>query len=216
MAGRVLVKICGLTRREDVAAAVAAGADLVGFVFAASPRRVTPGKVLEIGAGVPAAVKKVGVFVDERPERVVEIARTCGLDLVQLHGGEDEAYCRRILAAGCDFIKVFRLGRDRRPPTAAFPGSWALLFDTFLPGMAGGGGRTFDWNLVSGWSGRRFFLAGGLDPGNVGRALALTRPFGVDVSSGVESAPGIKDHEKIKRFVTAVHDCRRGSGVAAR
>jgi phosphoribosylanthranilate isomerase len=207
---RTKIKICGLTRAEDVAVAARLGADYLGFILAPSPRRVTPERVAGITAGVAGKSQKVGVFVDAPLEEVIKAVEIAGLDLVQLHGSEDEDYAGRLSAAGIRFIKVFRLGRDRRPPVTAFPGAEALLFDTFLPGIAGGAGKSFDWKLVSGWSGAPFFLAGGLNPENVAEALALTRPYGVDVSSGVEAAPGIKDHARIKAFITAV---RAGDGL---
>ena len=205
---RTRIKICGLTRAEDVETAARLGADYLGFILAESPRRIAPERIAAITAGLSGPAKKLGVFVDAPVDEVVGAVEVAGLDLVQLHGAENEDYANRLTAAGIEFIKVFRLGSGQRPPTAAFPGAAALLFDTFLPGVAGGAGKSFDWSLVAGWTGSQFFLAGGLNPENVALALGRTRPFGVDVSSGVETAPGIKDPEKMKRFITAVraHD----------
>ena len=202
--GRTRIKICGLTKVEDVEAAVALGADCLGFVLAPSPRRVSPEQIAEITAGVPAGISKIGVFVDAPVAGVIETVKSAALDLVQLHGSEDEIYTGHLRRAGIGFIKVYRLGRDRGLPAAVPPGCRALLFDTFLPGIAGGAGRSFDWSLVADWTGAPFFLAGGLEPGNVTRALEMVEPYGVDVSSGVEAAPGVKDYDKLKRFINAV------------
>ena len=152
-ASRTRIKICGLTRAGDVRAAARLGADYLGFILAPSPRRVTPERVAALTAGLSGRVQKVGVFVDAPLDEVIAAVATAGLDLVQLHGTEDEAYADRLTAAGIAYIKVLRLGRERRPPAAAFPGAAALLFDTFLPDRAGGGGKVFDWSLVAGWSG---------------------------------------------------------------
>ncbi len=202
------IKICGLTRREDVLAAAELGADLLGFVFAESPRRVSPERMVEISAGLPDGVLKVGVFVDAPLVKVKEIAAFCALDVLQLHGAESSDYGRALNAY--KVLKVFRLGGGHKLPETSSSSYWAALFDTWLPEIAGGGGKVFDWRLVAPWSGKRFFLAGGLTPENIGEALALTRPFGVDVSSGVESSPGIKDATKIRKFIAAVRKADKG------
>ncbi|MBN2808313.1 MAG: phosphoribosylanthranilate isomerase [Deltaproteobacteria bacterium] len=205
------IKICGLTRRHDALLAAELGADLLGFIFANSPRRITPEKMREIAAGLPAEILKVGVFVDAPLAEVKEIAASCALDVVQLHGSEDLDYVQSL--GGVKVLKVFRLGSGRKPPESALSSCWATLFDTWLPEQAGGGGRVFDWQLVKPWAGRRFFLAGGLTPENVGTAIADTEPFGVDVSSGVEISPGVKDPEKIRKFIEAVRNKNnRGEG----
>ncbi|MEA3348795.1 MAG: phosphoribosylanthranilate isomerase [Pseudomonadota bacterium] len=196
------IKICGLTRRQDVLSAGDLGADLLGFVFAKSPRRVSPERMVEISAWLPEGVLKVGVFVDVPLAEIQDIAVFCALDVLQLHGSEDLDYCRALNAY--KVLKVFRLGGGRNLPESSLASYWATLFDTWLPDMAGGGGKVFDWRQVLPWSGRRFFLAGGLTPENIGDAITMTRPFGVDVSSGVESSPGIKDPVKIRKFIKAV------------
>ncbi|MCD6293291.1 MAG: phosphoribosylanthranilate isomerase [Deltaproteobacteria bacterium] len=197
------IKICGLTLRQDVLAAADLGADLLGFVFAKSSRQVSPERMVEISAGLPESVLKVGVFVDAPLTEIKEIAAFCALDILQLHGSEDLDYCRALDAY--KLLKVFRLGQPGGVlPEASASAFWATLFDTWLPDQAGGGGRVFDWQQVLPWSGSRFFLAGGLTPENVGAAISMTRPFGVDISSGVESSPGIKDSAKIKKFIIAV------------
>ena len=202
------IKICGLTRRDDVLQAAELGADLLGFVFAKSPRRVTPERVVEISAGLPKEILKVGVFVDASLAEVKDIAAFCGLDVLQLHGAEDSDYCRALNSF--KLLKVVRLGVGRNLPDSSLSSYWATLFDTWLPDQAGGGGKVFDWRQVLPWSGRRFFLAGGLTPENVGRAIAMTKPFGVDVSSGVEISPGIKDATKIRKFIAAVRKADKG------
>ena len=207
------IKICGLTRREDVVSAVDLGADLLGFVFAESPRRVSPETVAEISAGLPEKILKVGVFVDAPLAEVREIAAFCALDVLQLHGTESPDYGRVLNAY--KVLKVFRLGGGCKLPESSLSSYWAALFDTWLPDMAGGGGKVFDWRQVLPWSGRRFFLAGGLTPENVGQAIEMTSPFGVDVSSGVEISPGIKDAVKIRKFVEAVKKADMGSTVIA-
>ncbi|MCD6533489.1 MAG: phosphoribosylanthranilate isomerase [Deltaproteobacteria bacterium] len=201
------IKICGLTRRQDVLSAGELGADLLGFVFAKSPRRISPERMVEISAGLPEGVLKVGVFVDAPLAEIQDVAAFCALDVLQLHGSEDLDYCRAL--ESYKLLKVFRLGVGRTLPEDILPeGSvdffWATLFDTWLSDMAGGGGKVFDWRQVLPWSGSRFFLAGGLNPENVGAAIEMTRPFGVDVSSGVESSPGIKDLAKMRKFIEAV------------
>ncbi|HIE06650.1 MAG TPA: phosphoribosylanthranilate isomerase, partial [Desulfarculaceae bacterium] len=150
-------------------------------------------------------ILKVGVFVDAPLTEIKEIAAFCHLDLLQLHGSEDDAYCAAL--SGFNLIKVLRLGGKSesagKPVNENF---WATLLDTWLPDQAGGGGRVFDWQLAKPFAGSRFILAGGLTPDNVKTAIAQTRPFGVDVSSGVEAAPGIKDREKMARFINAVKE----------
>ena len=196
------IKICGLTRYQDVRLAAELGADLLGFVFAKSPRRVTPERVVEISAGLSDKILKVGVFVDTPLAEIKEIANFCALDVVQLHGSEDLDYCQAL--SSFKVLKVFRLGGGRNLPDSSLDSYWAALFDTWLPNLAGGGGKVFDWRMVAPWSGQRFFLACGLTPDNVAQAIAITLPFGVDVSSGVERAPGIKDAEKMRNFIGAV------------
>ncbi|MFH1707889.1 MAG: bifunctional indole-3-glycerol phosphate synthase/phosphoribosylanthranilate isomerase [Planctomycetota bacterium] len=196
---RPVVKICGLTRAEDIAAAVGAGADMVGFVFAPSPRRVTVDRCRELALGVPAGVKRVGVFVDTPLAGVRKTIKTCGLSHAQLHGGEDPAFCAALGAAAIKAVRV-RSAADT-VCLAGYP-STAFLLDTFAPGVAGGTGRLFDHVLVVDAAVYgRIIVAGGLTPDTVADMIRQVRPWGVDVSSGVESSPGIKDHGKIRAFV---------------
>lgn len=196
----VRVKICGLTNLDDALAAAGFGADALGFVFAASPRRVTPEKVREIVDRLPPLVMTVGVFVDETPERVREIRDACRLDVVQLHGDETEDH---IQAVGGRVIKAWKISRKAPEFKRAYPAA-TLLLDTYSPHQAGGSGQTFDWRLaVEAARTRPVILAGGLSPDNVKEAVATVKPYAVDVSSGVESTFGRKDHVKLRSFIKA-------------
>ncbi|MEW5722392.1 MAG: phosphoribosylanthranilate isomerase [Thermodesulfobacteriota bacterium] len=194
----VKVKICGLTLLEDALFAAAAGADALGFVFAPGPRRISPEKAREIIGRLPPLVLTVGVFVDESPARVLEIKDYCGLDAVQLHGEESEA---ETLTLGRRVIKAWRVRAGTPVKVEVFPAA-ILLLDSYDREKPGGAGRVFDWDLAREAARRRpVILAGGLNPENVARAVETVRPYGVDVSSGVESRPGKKDHIKIARFI---------------
>lgn len=193
------VKICGIQDVETALWAVWAGADALGFVFAPSQRQITPDRARGIAAALPATTLKVGVFVNEPEEKVRRIARFCRLDAVQLHGSEPPDYCRRL---GLPVIKVFRMGKAGiRPAEINDYDVTAVLLDTYVPGREGGTGQSFDWSLVRELP-RRFkvILAGGLNPENVRAAIHIARPYGVDVSSGVETK-GRKDKEKIMAFL---------------
>ncbi len=201
------VKICGLTRLEDALAALDAGADYLGFIFAPSPRRIEPSAAERLIRALPAgAAERVGVFVDETPERINAIAAEVGLTMAQLHGNEPPGYCARLAVPA---IKVLRL-RSGQPletmlgPAEAFS---YIMVEPFVEGRLGGTGRTLDWDLAAAAAARfpgRVFLAGGLASDNVTDAIARVRPFAVDASSRLESTPGIKDHGRIRRFVEAV------------
>jgi phosphoribosylanthranilate isomerase len=199
----LVVKICGLTRPEDAEAAVAAGADWIGLNFwPRSRRHVTLERALEIAAAVPGDVVRVGVFVNAAAPAVEEIARRVGLDLVQLHGDEDPEYCQAFAGR---YLRALRLSdASDLPAIERFAGSDTVLLDTPSPGY-GGSGATFDWSLARAAKayGKRILLAGGLTPENVAQAVREVRPFGVDVAGGVEATPGIKDHDKLRRFVDA-------------
>jgi phosphoribosylanthranilate isomerase len=193
----VIVKICGITRPEDAEAAVAAGADWIGLNFWPRSRRfVTVERALEIAAVVPGDVKKVGVFVDAPAPAVEETARRVGLDWVQLHGDEDAEYCAKF-AGRC--VRALRVAAATDLAAIETVPAEMFLLDAPSPGS----GRTFDWSLARAAKsyGKKIILAGGLTPENVAQAVREVRPFGVDVASGVESQPGIKDAEKMRRFV---------------
>lgn len=191
------VKICGITRAEDAQLCASLGADFIGFVFArSSPRCLTPERAAEIVAALDPSSRPriVGVFRDERPHEIARIARLVPLDFAQLHGDESDA---DVAAIGIPAIKALRV-HDTLPEADAFPSAPWLLFDTWDP-RGGGSGRTFDWSLLARYDrSRPFFLAGGINPENVGSATATSRPHAIDVSSGVESAPGIKDAAKLR------------------
>jgi len=205
MAFRTRIKVCGITCQEDARAAVAAGADALGFIFVEqSPRLVQPEIVRAITGNLPPFVDGVGVFCDEAIEVVQEIIHYCKLSLVQLHGAESPEYCRNI---SCKVIKSFSMrpdsGSEELAPYAdAISG---FLLDTYNKDMAGGTGHTFDWKLVTQVKAPGpVILAGGLNPGNVGEAIRRVKPFAVDVSSGVEYQPGRKDTDKLKSFASEV------------
>lgn len=190
------VKICGLTNLADALAAVRAGADALGFVFAPSPRRVEPDQALEIIQQLPPLVATVGVFKDAPLGEVLHLKKLCGLDWVQLCGREDPLYAT---ACGPRVIKTLAVD-GQAPDPRAYPDACLLLDAASAQG--GGAGKSFDWNLALPLAQvRPVILAGGLNPENVGQAIAIARPWAVDVSSGVEAAPGRKDHELIQRFV---------------
>ncbi|MCX8091109.1 MAG: phosphoribosylanthranilate isomerase [Verrucomicrobiae bacterium] len=204
----VKVKICGITNLADARAALDAGADMLGFVFyETSPRFVPVEAAAAIIRELPPHAVKVGVFVNPAEALVTRAIIECGLNLLQFHGDEPPEFCTQF---GLMSLKAFRL-RDARSlellpryPTDAW------LLDTFVPGQLGGTGRTFNWELAieAQKLGKPIFLAGGLTPENVAEAVARVRPFAVDVSSGVEVAPGRKDHAKVRAFVAAAKAAR--------
>jgi phosphoribosylanthranilate isomerase len=202
-----MVKICGVTRLEDAEAAVECGADAVGFVFwPKSPRRVETARAREIVAALPPDVTAVGVFVNQRGDEVNRIANEVELDLVQLHGDEGEEYVRSIerpVIKAVPFVAEVWKGPIA---IADWLSKVRILFDVHDPVKRGGTGRTIDWARAGECADKiDFILAGGLTPENVGEAIARARPYGIDVSSGVESSPGIKDHKRLKALFEAVH-----------
>ena len=210
----VLVKICGITRREDAEAAVSAGADAIGFVFwPKSPRAIDPYRARAIAAALPPFVTTVGVFVDQPAEYVNGVAGLARLGAVQLHGEEPPDY---VAAMTRPVVKAVALRNGLEPAAIAleqWPSRVVVLLDVHDPERRGGTGRTVDWSVAAAIARRRpVVLAGGLTAENVSEAIARVRPFGIDVSSGVEAAPGIKDHGRIKALFEAVH----GSGITTR
>jgi phosphoribosylanthranilate isomerase len=203
-AGRVRVKICGLTRPEDVSACVAAGADALGFVFFAdSPRAVTPARMPELLAQVPAFVQTVGLFVNAHPDWVERVLADVPLDLLQFHGDESQTDCARFHRPYIKAVRV-RPGLDLLHYCDQFADSRGLLLDAFHPGVWGGTGTSFDWSLIPGRLPLPLILSGGLNEHNVGTALSSVRPHAVDVSSGVEISKGIKDANRIQAFMNGV------------
>jgi phosphoribosylanthranilate isomerase len=204
----LIVKICGLRELEHVVAAVESGADLVGFVFAPTRRYISPDKVAVIVRNLPRSVAAVGLFVDEDPEQVRSIAEHCGLSYVQLCGDESVEYGRTL---GLPYVKSVRVRGpevvDEVEQHAQFA-AWCQL-DSYQPNARGGTGTTFDWNFARDLTSRfRIMVAGGLTPTNVGEAIAVTLPYAVDVSSGVETE-GRKDPAKIAAFVAAARRAGR-------
>lgn len=202
---RTRIKICGLTRAEDVRAAVAAGADAIGLVFyPSSPRFVPFERAAELAALVPPFVTTVGLFVNADPAYVQRALAQVPLQLLQFHGDETEAQCA---IHGRPWIKAARVraGVDLVEFAASHPSAAGLLLDAFVEGY-GGGGKVFDWSLIPERLGRPLILSGGLDPENVGEAVRRVRPWAVDVSSGVESGKGIKDAARIAAFVAGVRN----------
>ena len=197
------IKICGLTRLEDLHAAVNAGADAIGLVFyPPSPRHVDLITAAELARAVPPFVTIVGLFVNADPALVKETLAAVPIHLLQFHGDEDESYCQQF---DRPYMKAARVkpGMDLVQYAADFPSAQAILLDAFVDAY-GGGGKVFDWTLIPSGLGKPIVLSGGLDAGNVGAAITRVRPAAVDVSSGVEAARGIKDAEKMRAFVAAV------------
>lgn len=203
----IKVKVCGITNAEDALAAVEAGADALGFIFyEKSPRYVVPTVAANIIAELPPLVTPVGVFVNEGLATVRSIMDTCGLAMAQLHGDENVSYCRELARPA---MKALRL-RDRGSLLALAEyqgrgGVRGFVLDAFSELSYGGTGQITDWGLAAEVAkSTPILLAGGLTPDNVTEAIRTVRPYGVDVSSGVESAPGKKDHAKMRAFVDAV------------
>jgi phosphoribosylanthranilate isomerase len=200
-----LIKICGITNLEDAVAAVVAGADALGFNFyKPSPRYITPQKAREIIEGLPDTVLRVGVFVNEELEAVQDIANESCVTAVQLHGDESPDYCRE-LATDKYVIKNFAVSGDFDPQLSKTYQVQAIMLDTKHNKLRGGTGRAFDWSIAQQASKivPNLYLAGGLSPENVAEAIELVRPYAVDACSSLESTPGIKNHDRMRAFITA-------------
>lgn len=223
---RLWVKICGIRDAEGAVAAAAAGADAVGFVFAPSPRRVSPEEAARAAAALPPGMARVGVFVSAPEEEVLAIVERVGLTHVQWHGPLPPALPAALRARGVILLRVLRLppagagpadavAREREAQRLAdqVPPDEPVLADARHPHLAGGSGTVVDWELAAALARRRaLILAGGLTPDNVAQAVQAVRPAGVDVSSGVERAPGVKDPVRVAGFVAAA---RAAAGAAA-
>lgn len=198
------VKICGLSRMEDIACVNEYLPDYAGFVFAKSRRQVTPGQAARLKEALDPRILAVGVFVNAQIEEICRLCSQGILDLVQLHGDEDGEYLERLSASiQAPVIRAVRVQSAGQVLKAQEQACDYLLLDTFLPGQYGGGGHTFDLSLIPPLT-KPWFLAGGLDAGNVAERVAQCQPFGVDVSSGVETQ-GKKDPEKIRKFIESLH-----------
>ena len=204
------IKICGNTNLEDARAAVEAGADALGFIFAPSSRRISPKDAAGIVSELPQATEKIGVFVNQSPEIILDTVMKVGLTGVQLHGDEDAEYTRT-LAKATPRLKIYRavpIGIVVRDPAAAPTEVAALLLDSAADGKRGGSGKSYDWNEAAPFVALlqrkvKVVIAGGLTSANVTKAIETFRPWGVDVVSGVEREPGKKDHDKLLAFIRA-------------
>ncbi len=209
---RVRAKICGITRLADAQLAVEAGCDALGFnFFRASRRYISPEQARTIIASVPPFVTCVGLFVNDPIDYVREAAATSGVGVVQFHGDESDAVCA---SSGLPFIKTIRISGpiDARALERCYPSARALLFDANVAGEAGGTGKTFDWSWWPNASSTPLVLAGGLTQTNVAQAIERTRPFAVDVCTGVEGrVKGAKDPLKLKNFMIEVQRAQRGN-----
>ncbi len=205
---QVKVKVCGMTNLNDVQVAVEAGTDAVGFIFyKKSPRFVNVKTVREIVSELPPFVNAVGVFVNETADQINKIADRCNLDRVQLHGDESPTFCKKIRRR---VIKAFRVKDVQSLKRLSDYSVSSFLLDTFSEEQQGGTGKVFDWNLVH--PAKKYgsvILAGGLTPSNVRQAIQRVQPYGVDVCSGVEIQPGIKDHDKMRTFLKNVKAGRK-------
>lgn len=200
------VKICGITRPEDALAAARAGAHAIGLVFyARSPRHVTPGRAAEIIRVLPPFITTVGLFVDAAAAEVRAVLTQAPVGLLQFHGDEPPAFCRQF---GLPYIKAVRVrpGVDLLQYARDYHDAKALLLDAYVEGMHGGSGAAFDWSLIPRGLPLPVILSGGLTPENVMEAVRSVRPSAVDVSSGVESAKGVKDAQKIAAFIRGVRN----------
>ena len=197
------VKICGITSCEDAEMAVNYGASAIGMIFyEGSPRYIYPDKAEEWIAAIPSKIKKVGVFVNEKWKNIKTIVEKLNLDYIQLHGDESPEYCDKMIRP---VIKTFRVGTDFDPAVLGNFQVHAFLFDTFQKGKPGGTGRSFNWGLISGLKrDTPIILSGGLNPDNINEGIETVQPSAVDVNSGVESEPGIKDKVKVGKLFNTI------------
>lgn len=201
---RVRIKLCGMMRREDIESASRLGVDAVGLVFyATSPRNLRSGQARELAASAPAFLTVTAVFMNPARAEVEAVLRTMRVDVLQFHGAESPEFCR---AFGRGYIKAVPMGSGADPAEYArrYADACGLLLDSHAQGKPGGGGTRFDWARIPRIVSPPLILAGGLNADNVADAIRSVRPYGVDVASGVESAPGIKDAVKMQAFVSEV------------
>jgi len=197
----IKVKVCGITNLEDAAVSAEYGADAIGLVFAPSPRQVTPAHAQNIVRCLPPRVLKVGVFADHNLAEVKYIMAQCDLDFAQLHGSESPEYCTALKTKA---IKAFRVKDESLLQSIRQYHTCAYLLDSYSPDAGGGTGHTFNWDIaIRAREFGKIILSGGLTPDNVAEAISRVQPAAVDVSSGVESSPGKKDHGKLRAFINA-------------
>jgi phosphoribosylanthranilate isomerase len=214
---QVQIKICGITNLEDARACIDLGADMIGLNFyAVSPRRVNPPLARKIVDAVAGSVLPIGVFVDPTTSEVRSIAKAAGIQCVQLHGDVSPEMCRE-LASEFRVIRAFSTNRQFKPENVRLFSECDVLIDAPHPNLRGGTGLTCDWSAARGTLpfARFLFLSGGLNEQNVGEAIATVAPHAVDVCSGVESAPGMKDHQAIEKFVAAARVAERSTANPA-
>lgn len=199
MINSVKVKICGLTTLNDAEASIRYGADAIGFVFAESKRQMKPKQVWSITRNLPIFPLKVGVFMNEDPDRIIDVASYCNLDAVQLHGNETLNHCKKI-AGHFKVIKTIKVDTRINASLIESFSKYQILLETACP--TGGSGIHWDWNLLpKKYRTQSMMLSGGLTPLNICKAISIVNPIAVDVASGVESKPGVKDHSLIKKFI---------------
>jgi phosphoribosylanthranilate isomerase len=200
----VKIKICGLTREEDIKSAVSCGADAIGLNFTTSPRRISAETAVRLSSCIPHGVLRVGLFMNQEKSEIDRVISSVALDVLQFHGDESEHDCD---AYGLPWLKAVRMEDSDSVSRAErdYPSAMGLLLDSHSKGGHGGSGKVFDWALSTPIS-KPVWLAGGLNAANVGEAIRIVKPYAVDVSSGVETAPGIKDARSIRNFINAVRD----------
>lgn len=205
---RCRIKICGITRAEDALLAANCGADAVGLIFhPGSPRDVNPDKIEEIVANLPAFVTVVGLFVDPSVDKVESVLESGLIQCLQFHGNESLKFCQSFALPFIKTVRVKNLAEARRD-LEPFNGACSIILDTYVSGVMGGTGQTFDWSVARALvesSHNPIILAGGIDAENAAAAIAAVHPFGIDLCSGVESAPGIKDPDKLIQLFNAVN-----------
>lgn len=198
----VRVKVCGITNIEDALLVSKLGADAAGFIFAPSPRQIEEGRAADICRALPPFLVRVGVFVDEDPQRVSRVASLCRLDVLQFHGEESPSYCRQFDRR---VVKGFRIRDSVDEKQLRSYQVDGILLDAWVADVVGGTGTSFDWELAAGVKDvAPLILSGGLNPSNVEAAVRMVRPYALDVCSGVEKEPGIKDRAKLEAFFEAV------------
>ena len=201
---RTRIKFCGLTTPSDARAAAAAGADAIGLVFyPPSPRHLDLDRARAIALATPPFVTRVALFVDPTPETVLQVTSAVPIEVLQFHGAETADFCGQF---GKPYLKAMRVhpGLDLIESLSQYGSAAGWLLDAYVADRVGGTGRGFDWSLIPAELARPLVLSGGLESANVAAALQAVRPWAVDVSSGIERAPGIKDHAKMHRFARAV------------
>lgn len=197
-------KICGITRIEDAQRAIEAGASAIGFIFASSPRQISEAAAHSISQQLPVNIDRVGVFLDSSLEKINAIAEKVGLTVIQLHGHEDWNSVS-FLAQRYRLLKTWKITPQGEIPHRYEGDWWKILFDTAIAGKAGGTGQVFSRAVLSQFDLNRVIVGGGLNPDNIGDLLEQYQPFGLDIASGVEYSPGLKDPQKIKRLFQAIY-----------